>query len=65
MKTICIFFAVYFRISKNKKDPERLPTLKRFVAWWIDKHYLKHPDEKIVMMFDMTDAGFANVVSNY
>ena len=54
---------VYFRIAKIKKDPEKAPTFKKFIGWWIDKHYLQHPDEKIVMMFDMTDAGLTNVVS--
>ncbi len=55
--------AVYLRITNIKKDPEKMPMFKKFIGWWIDKHYLLHPDEKIVMMFDMTDAGLANVVS--
>ena len=51
-----------FQVKKNRKDPEKLPLVKKFVAWWIDKHWLKHPEEKIVAVFDMTDAGFGNVV---
>ena len=48
-------------MKKNKKDPERLTLVKKFIAWWIDKHYLKNPDQRIVVLFDMTDAGFSNI----
>ncbi len=56
-------FAVYFKIKNIKKDPTKALVVRKFIGWWIDKHYLQHPDEKIVMMFDMTDAGLSNVVS--
>ena len=49
---------------KIKRDPESMPTFKKFIGWWIDKHYLQHPEERIVMMFDMTGTGLANVVSD-
>ena len=50
-------------MKKNKKDPEKLPLVKKFVAWHIDKHYRKNPDKKLVALLDMTDAGFGNMVS--
>ncbi|ELU15569.1 hypothetical protein CAPTEDRAFT_76081, partial [Capitella teleta] len=52
---------LYFRVSKSKKDPDKLLTVKKYVAWWLDKHFLKHPGVKIVPLFDMTDAGIGNM----
>ena len=57
-------FAVFFQVKKVQKDAEKLPMVKKFVAWWIEKHCSKHPSERIVVLFDMTDAGFANMVGN-
>lgn len=59
----CLKFSVLFQVKKNKKDPEKQQLMKQFIAWWIDKHYLSCPRDSMVVLFDMTDAGFANVVS--
>jgi len=52
---------LYFPVKKCRKDPEKFTIMKQFVAWWIDKHWLKTPDKKVAVLFDMTDAGFSNV----
>ena len=55
-------FSVYFQVSRHKKDPDRLFQQKQFIAWWIDKHWQKSPDEPIVVLFDMQGAGISNMV---
>ena len=54
--------SVFFKVSKNKKDPENNFKVKQFIAWWIDKSFSKWPDKPIVVLFDMTDVGLSNVV---
>ena len=58
-----IFFclSVYFQVKAHKKDSERVHLNYQFIAWWLEKHQKKHPEEQIVVLFDMTDAGLSNV----
>ena len=37
--------------------------VKKFVAWWIEKYIGKNPGDKLVVLFDMSDAGFSNMAS--
>ena len=60
-----ILFIVHFQVSKHKKDPEKIHQQKQFIAWWIDKHFQKSPDEPIVVLFDMQGAGISNMVGDW
>ena len=54
--------SVYFDVKKSKKDAEKAQMVKQFIAWWIDKHFLNHPEERLVVLFDMSEAGLSNMV---
>lgn len=45
-----------------KKDPKKADLVKKFVAYWIMKHYKLYPLSKVVCLMDMTDTGIANMV---
>ena len=55
--------SVMFQIQKSKKDSSNAFKSKQFIAWWIDKAFLRSPDNRIVALFDMTNCGLSNVVS--
>lgn len=57
------YVTVQFQVAKNKKDPSNIDSVKKFIAWWIDKTYKKTPENSIVVLFDMTGAGLSNMVS--
>ncbi|CAH1778157.1 unnamed protein product [Owenia fusiformis] len=52
---------MFFRIKFVKKDPQMLPTAKKFLAYWMDKHHRQTPDVQVVVLMDMTDAGLSNM----
>lgn len=35
---------------------------KQYIAWVFDKHFLRHPEERVAVCFDMTGAGISNMV---
>ena len=56
---------MYFDVGKTRKEPDKYPLVKQFIAWCLDKHYLVEPDQVITPIFDMSNAGISNVVSIY
>ncbi len=54
---------MWFKVATHKKDPSRNETSKKFIAFWLDKLHKEAPDESIVIVQDMTNAGMANMVS--
>jgi len=49
-------------MAKYKKDQFKLLAVQQLLAWYIDKEFLKHPTQRIVVLLDMTDTGLSNVV---
>ncbi|CAD5122150.1 DgyrCDS10598 [Dimorphilus gyrociliatus] len=45
-----------------KKDPKKTELVKKFVAYWIMKHYKLYPTRKVVCLMDMTNTGISNMV---
>ena len=58
----CRLLSVMFQIQKSKKDSSNAFKSKQFIAWWIDKAFLRSPDNRIVALFDMTNCGLSTVV---
>lgn len=50
-----------FRVCRMKKDQKKTDLVKKFVAYWIMKHYKLYPLSKVVCLMDMTDTGIANM----
>ena len=56
---------MYFDVSKTRKNQENYPLVKQFIGWWLDKQFLTDPDNYITPIFDMSQAGLANMVSEF
>ncbi|KAK2182135.1 hypothetical protein NP493_365g01000 [Ridgeia piscesae] len=50
-----------FHVARCKKDAEKHRLQKQYIAWIFEKHFLRHPDERVVVCFDMTGAGITNM----
>ena len=35
---------------------------KQYIAWIFDKHFLRRPEDRVAVCFDMTGAGISNMV---
>jgi hypothetical protein len=51
---------LHFQVKKQKKG-HLLEETKRSIAFHFNQHYVISPDEPIVTLFDMTDAGVGNM----
>ena len=56
---------MYLQVKLHKKDAAIARTVKRFLAYLMETHYRKYPDESIVVVFDMAGAGLSNVVGPF
>ena len=61
-RQLFVLFIVMFRIKKHKRDSSQLQMAKQFVAWTMDRHFRATPDQRVVVLYDMTQAGRANIV---
>lgn len=52
---------LHIAMAKYKKDQFKLLAVQQLLAWYIDKEFLKHPTQRIVVLLDMTDTGLSNV----
>ncbi|KAL8561547.1 hypothetical protein ACOMHN_024783 [Nucella lapillus] len=52
---------VYVRVKEHKKDAALLPMVKKFYIFWLELSFRANPLERVVTLFDMTDAGLSNL----
>lgn len=50
------------RVGKTKKG-QLVEESKKGMAFHFNENYRQHPDKKIVLLFDFTDAGVSNMVN--
>jgi hypothetical protein len=58
-----LFISVYIQVKQHVKDPQLLPTIKKWFAYHLEKQYQKDPESSIVLLFDLDGAGMAQIVS--
>ncbi|XP_033743770.1 motile sperm domain-containing protein 2-like isoform X2 [Pecten maximus] len=49
------------RVKYHKKDAEKLPGVKKFLAYHIETVYKEDPTKELVILFDMSEAGLSNL----
>lgn len=54
---------MYIQVKQHNKDPQLLPTIKKYVAYLLEGYMENNPGEKIVVLFDLVGAGLAHLVS--
>jgi hypothetical protein len=52
---------VHFQVRKQKKG-HLVEEGRKYIAFKFNEFYVKHPDQQLVTLFDMTDAGISNMV---
>ena len=53
---------VHFVVRALNKGHEDNEAIKRFITYHLEKHIRESPGQKIVLLFDMTNAGISNLV---
>jgi hypothetical protein len=54
---------VHFVVKLHKKDVHPHEQVCKFIAYNFEKHYKFNWDSKIILLFDMSDAGISNLVT--
>ena len=54
---------MHFIVKTHKKDRFPAEQIQKLIAYFLEKSYKFNIDEPIVVLFDMTDAGYSNTVS--
>ena len=49
-------------VVKNKKG-HQVEETKKYITWHLEQHHKEHPGERIVLIFDFSNAGVTNMVS--
>ncbi|XP_069131475.1 motile sperm domain-containing protein 2-like isoform X2 [Argopecten irradians] len=49
------------RVKHHKKDSEKLPGVKKFIAYHLEHEYKEDPTQELVVLFDMAEAGLSNL----
>jgi len=49
-------------VKTHKKDRYPALDIRKFIVYHLEKEYKFNLDESIVVVFDMTDSGYANTV---
>ncbi|KAK7496486.1 hypothetical protein BaRGS_00012138 [Batillaria attramentaria] len=52
---------LFLRVKEHKKDANLLPVVKKFFLYWLEKAFRENPLERVVCLFDMSDAGLSNL----
>ena len=52
-------------MSKHKRDHGYTEMVKKHFAWLLEKQFAKQPEQRIVVLIDMTGAGLSNVVGEF
>lgn len=52
---------LYINVKENVATAEQMPALKQYIAWSIDLHHRKNPEQMVVALMDMSGAGVGNV----
>ncbi|KAL3880965.1 hypothetical protein ACJMK2_033166 [Sinanodonta woodiana] len=52
---------LFLKVKEHRKDPQTQPIIKRFFAFHLETFYRHNPEEQLVIFFDMTDTGLANL----
>jgi hypothetical protein len=58
-----LFFVVHFVIRTFIKGQEDNEAVKRFITYNFEEHVRARPDQRIVILFDMTQTGLRHLVS--
>ena len=59
---LSFFWTVHFIVKTHKKDQYPQMHVFKFIAYFFERAYKFNVDDPIVLLFDMTDAGYANLV---
>ena len=54
--------SVHFVIRTFVKGQEDNDVVKRFVIYTLERHVRRHPGQRIVILFDMSETGLKNLV---
>lgn len=56
---------VNFAVGKHVKGQDDNEQIKRFITYTFEQHIRDHMGQKIVLFFDMSNAGLSNLVSHH
>lgn len=56
-------FAVILQVKKHRKDPQNIVINKQGFAFVLEEYIAQHPGEQIVVLFDLSGAGLAQLVN--
>jgi len=56
---------VHFVIKNHRKDACSQAELFRFISYFFESNYKFNADDPIVLVLDMSDSGYANLVSHF
>lgn len=51
---------LHFQVRKQKKG-HLIEDGRKYIAYILNQHYMKYPEQPVVTLFDMTDAGISNM----
>ena len=54
---------VFLRVKEHRKDASKLLLVKKFFIFWLETSFRAKPLERVVTLFDMSEAGLSNLVS--
>src|SRR2546425_939212 len=57
-------YVVYFRVAAFKKGQHPHEEVKRGIAYAMNLAYMENMEEQVVCVFDFTNAGISNIVSD-
>lgn len=56
---------MHFVVKNHRKDACSQAELFRFISYFFEKAYKFNAEDPIVLVFDMSDAGYANLVGSF
>lgn len=59
------FISVFIKTKEYRKDMNILPMTKRFFAFALERVHRRSINEQVVILFDMSEAGLANLVTTF